>query len=131
MRCSVHSPVASSLMQLCNRQANTLGKKIFLYKLLRVYLHIPPDTLLVWKNATHNPPKLSASLPQLIFCYSTYEFKPPKYGSEEYPEWAVNVGWALAGVSVLQIPIWGVAVLFYYFSQGVSRSEEVGRKFGV
>ena len=59
-------------------------------------------------------------LPQLIFCYSTYEFEPPTYGKEDYPAWAVSVGWALAAVSILQVPLWGLGVLIYYFGKGVS-----------
>ncbi|XP_043210928.1 sodium- and chloride-dependent neutral and basic amino acid transporter B(0+)-like isoform X1 [Amphibalanus amphitrite] len=54
----------------------------------------------------------------IIFVYSTYQFEPPTYGDEEYPTWAVGVGWALAGVSVLQIPIWGLCVLVYYTFKG-------------
>ena len=62
----------------------------------------------------------SSVSPQAIFVYSTYKFEAPTYGDESYPEWAVNVGWALAGVSVLQIPLWGLCVLVYYAFKGVS-----------
>ncbi|KAF0289306.1 Sodium- and chloride-dependent glycine transporter 2 [Amphibalanus amphitrite] len=49
-----------------------------------------------------------------IFAYSMYEYEPPKYGDYEYPEWAVYVGWGLAGISLVQIPLWALLTVLYY-----------------
>ena len=62
----------------------------------------------------------SAGSSQAIFVYSTLKFEAPTYGDEHYPIWAVRVGWALAAVSVLQIPLWAICVLAYYILKGVS-----------
>jgi len=53
-----------------------------------------------------------------IFAYAMFEYKAPKYGDYVYPDWALGVGWALAGISVIQIPIWAVCVLGYYTCKG-------------
>ncbi|XP_037085961.1 sodium- and chloride-dependent neutral and basic amino acid transporter B(0+)-like isoform X2 [Pollicipes pollicipes] len=53
-----------------------------------------------------------------IFAYAMYEYEAPKYGDYVYPEWAVGVGWALAGVSIVQIPVWGVGALLYHTCKG-------------
>ena len=59
-------------------------------------------------------------VPQAIFAYSMYEYQPPKYGDYVYPEWAVYVGWGLAGISLVQIPLWALLTMLYYLCKWVS-----------
>ena len=56
---------------------------------------------------------------QAIFAYSMYEYRAPKYGDYVYPEWAVYVGWGLAGVSLVQIPLWALLTMLYYLCKWV------------
>nr|XP_018907731.1 PREDICTED: sodium- and chloride-dependent glycine transporter 1-like [Bemisia tabaci] len=43
-----------------------------------------------------------------IFIYSLVALKPLKYENYDYPSWANSLGWCLAALSMLQIPIWAV-----------------------
>ncbi|XP_064486338.1 sodium-dependent proline transporter-like [Ornithodoros turicata] len=48
-----------------------------------------------------------------LFIYGFFWHKPVTYdGTVEYPAWADGLGWFLALVSMAQIPIWAVVVLF-------------------
>lgn len=49
-----------------------------------------------------------------IFIYSMSQFEAPTYGGVEYPDWALYMGFCLAAVSVLQIPIWAAVTAAYY-----------------
>jgi len=49
-----------------------------------------------------------------IFAFSMYEYKPPTYGDYHYPDWAVYAGWGLAGVSLVQIPLWALFTMLYW-----------------
>ncbi|XP_046391342.1 sodium-dependent proline transporter-like isoform X2 [Ischnura elegans] len=47
-----------------------------------------------------------------IFIYSLIVHKPLRYEEYDYPDWADGVGWCLACLSMLQIPIIAVIVIF-------------------
>ncbi|XP_014241505.1 sodium- and chloride-dependent glycine transporter 2-like isoform X1 [Cimex lectularius] len=47
----------------------------------------------------------------VIFVYSLIVYKPLRYENYDYPDWADGIGWALAGISTLQIPLWAIVVL--------------------
>lgn len=48
-----------------------------------------------------------------LFIYGLFLHKPVTYdGTVEYPAWADGVGWFLALMSMAQIPIWAVVILF-------------------
>ena len=53
-----------------------------------------------------------------------YEYQAPTYGDYEYPEWAVYVGWGLAGISLVQIPLWALLTILYYLCKWVSSVED-------
>lgn len=41
------------------------------------------------------------------------------WDASKYPPWAQGVGWCVAGVSVLQIPLWAIIMpLYYHFKKG-------------
>jgi len=41
------------------------------------------------------------------------------WDASKYPHWAQAVGWCVAGVSVLQIPLWAIIMpLYYHFKKG-------------
>ena len=63
--------------------------------------------------------------PQAIFAYSMYEYKPPTYGDYVYPEWAVYVGWGLAGLSLVQIPLWALLTMLYYLCKWVRTDQSM------
>ncbi|XP_075228964.1 sodium-dependent proline transporter-like [Lycorma delicatula] len=46
-----------------------------------------------------------------IFIYSLVDYKPLHYENYDYPDWADGIGWALAGISTLQIPFWAIVVV--------------------
>ncbi|XP_046373106.2 sodium- and chloride-dependent GABA transporter 3-like [Haliotis rufescens] len=41
----------------------------------------------------------------IIFCYSLYSYRPPKYGDYIYPAWATGVGWMISSASILPFPV--------------------------
>ncbi|XP_048243224.1 sodium- and chloride-dependent GABA transporter 3-like [Haliotis rufescens] len=41
----------------------------------------------------------------LVFCYSLYSYRPPKYGDYNYPTWATAVGWLISLASLLPLPV--------------------------
>ncbi|KAG1705086.1 Sodium- and chloride-dependent glycine transporter 2 [Nymphon striatum] len=47
----------------------------------------------------------------LIFIYSMVSHEPLKYGDYDYPGWADGLGWILALVSMLQVPIWAIIMV--------------------
>ncbi len=63
--------------------------------------------------------------PQVIFIlsainYSELDYKRPS-GVYTYPQWAVGIGWTLAVVSALWIPIYAVyKVVQYWYQRKVS-----------
>lgn len=49
----------------------------------------------------------------VIFVYSLYQHTPISVQNpKEYPEWSDGIGWCLALVSMIQIPIWALVVLY-------------------
>lgn len=38
-------------------------------------------------------------------------YSDPKVGAYAYPEWAIGMGWALASLSILPIPVFAVAAV--------------------
>ncbi|XP_068220138.1 sodium-dependent proline transporter-like isoform X2 [Palaemon carinicauda] len=48
----------------------------------------------------------------LLFIYSIVTWEDPTYNGIGYPSWAIAVGWFLAGVSVLMIPLVFIFVVF-------------------
>ncbi|XP_073975723.1 sodium- and chloride-dependent glycine transporter 2-like isoform X2 [Rhodnius prolixus] len=59
----------------------------------------------------------------VIFVYSLIVYKPLRYENYDYPDWADALGWALAGVSTLQIPFWAVVIVCR------KKSDSLYRKF--
>jgi len=52
----------------------------------------------------------------IIFIADAINWQKPSYGEVEYPDWFHSVGWALALVSLVQIPLWmSIAVLSAVF----------------
>ncbi|XP_039287261.1 sodium-dependent proline transporter [Nilaparvata lugens] len=47
----------------------------------------------------------------VIFIYSLIDYKPLHYENYDYPDWADGIGWVLAGLSTLQIPVWAIAIV--------------------
>lgn len=45
---------------------------------------------------------------QAIFIYSLVDYKPLRYESYDYPDWADGIGWGLACLSMFQIPFWAI-----------------------
>ncbi|XP_046551277.1 sodium- and chloride-dependent glycine transporter 1-like [Haliotis rubra] len=41
----------------------------------------------------------------VVFCYSLYSYRPPKYGDYIYPTWATVVGWLISLASLLPLPV--------------------------
>lgn len=48
----------------------------------------------------------------MIFGYSLIYHAPLRYEEYLYPNWANIIGWALASVSMLQIPFWAVVMVW-------------------
>lgn len=46
-----------------------------------------------------------------IFMAQSYNWRKPSYGTIQYPEWAHSIGWLLALVSIIQIPLWFLIIL--------------------
>ncbi|XP_023217228.1 sodium- and chloride-dependent GABA transporter 1-like [Centruroides sculpturatus] len=70
----------------------------------------------------------------MVFIYSLIKHKPIKYGDYDYPDWADGIGWFLALVSIVQIPIWAVYTVLKQngkdikmkFKQSIIPTEEWG-----
>ncbi|XP_067649642.1 sodium- and chloride-dependent creatine transporter 1-like isoform X2 [Haliotis asinina] len=41
----------------------------------------------------------------VVFCYSLYSYRPPKYGDYIYPTWATAVGWLISLASLLPLAV--------------------------
>ncbi|XP_033733685.1 sodium-dependent dopamine transporter-like [Pecten maximus] len=57
---------------------------------------------------------ISPILVLMLLLISFVRYRPPKYGSYEYPEYALVIGWAIACVTVIPIPlniVWKLAKL--------------------
>lgn len=46
-----------------------------------------------------------------IFLAQSYNWTKPSYGTIQYPDWAHSLGWGLAIISVIQIPLWFLIML--------------------
>jgi hypothetical protein len=40
------------------------------------------------------------------------DYKPLRYENYDYPDWADGIGWFLAALSTMQIPIWAFVIVF-------------------
>lgn len=49
---------------------------------------------------------------QLIFIYSLVYHVPLRYEDYDFPNWANVLGWGLACISMVQIPIWAVVMTY-------------------
>ncbi|KAF6200954.1 hypothetical protein GE061_005401 [Apolygus lucorum] len=56
----------------------------------------------------------------MILVYSFIQFKPLKYEDYDYPDWADAIGWTLAGVSTIQIPLWAFIMIWRQKSDSLS-----------
>jgi hypothetical protein len=50
---------------------------------------------------------------QGIWLFSIISLKPVQYDGQDYPRWAIVVGWMLGMVSLLPIPLM-IAIVIYY-----------------
>jgi len=68
----------------------------------------------------------------VIFLAAVITWKEHKYSKViSYPEWAHYVGWALVGVSAIQVPLWALIQTLYYAVKGrVSQVVKPTRKWG-
>ncbi|XP_048245900.1 sodium- and chloride-dependent glycine transporter 2-like [Haliotis rufescens] len=41
----------------------------------------------------------------VVFSYSLYAYRPPKYGDYHFPDWATVIGWMISMVSIIPIPV--------------------------
>lgn len=53
----------------------------------------------------------------LIYSYATYT--PLTYKNQEYPPWAVAVGWTIFSIGVAQVPIWLVVAMMKYSGKSI------------
>lgn len=58
----------------------------------------------------------------VMFIYSAVTWTNPMYGDVAYPDWAINVGWGLTGVSVGMIPLFAIFVFFHRLFTGQIRN---------
>ncbi|XP_046572944.1 sodium-dependent dopamine transporter-like [Haliotis rubra] len=61
----------------------------------------------------------------VVFAYSLYAYRPPKYGDYNFPGWATIIGWMISLVSILPIPI--VFTWKVYRAPGTSLVEKLKR----
>jgi len=55
----------------------------------------------------------------VIFISSIVSWTDPKYNKVvPYPDWAHAVGWAIVGLSAVQIPLWAILMTIYYAIKG-------------
>ncbi|XP_076069628.1 sodium-dependent proline transporter-like isoform X2 [Oratosquilla oratoria] len=54
----------------------------------------------------------------VIFVYSSVTWENPVYNGIPYPPWAINLGWFLAAISVIFIPIFFIIRFFQYIITG-------------
>eukprot|EP00088_Acartia_fossae_P002002 TRINITY_DN10790_c0_g1_i1.p1 TRINITY_DN10790_c0_g1~~TRINITY_DN10790_c0_g1_i1.p1 ORF type:complete len:615 (-),score=33.84 TRINITY_DN10790_c0_g1_i1:508-2088(-) len=53
-----------------------------------------------------------------IIIASIYNWKKPSYGPIPYPDWAHGIGWILAIISIIQIPLWFFIISTIKFCRG-------------
>ena len=51
-------------------------------------------------------------VPQAIWIFSLIDYERPTYASYRYPEWAIGLGWFLASLSILPIPLCAAVTLW-------------------
>jgi solute carrier family 6 GABA transporter-like protein 6/8/11/12/13 len=51
---------------------------------------------------------LNFNLFQAIWAFSIYDYKTPTYNKQEYPAWAVALGWCIAATSLVPIPLFAL-----------------------
>ncbi|XP_046544983.1 sodium- and chloride-dependent glycine transporter 1-like [Haliotis rubra] len=51
---------------------------------------------------------ITPGLLMVIFGYAFYEYRPPKYGTYFYPEWATAIGWLISAFMIVPTPCWMV-----------------------
>ncbi|XP_067649686.1 sodium- and chloride-dependent glycine transporter 2-like isoform X2 [Haliotis asinina] len=61
----------------------------------------------------------------VVFCYSLYSYRPPKYGDYIFPAWATGLGWAISSASILPFPV--VFLWTVYRTPGTSLKERLGK----
>ncbi|XP_067649872.1 sodium- and chloride-dependent glycine transporter 1-like [Haliotis asinina] len=66
---------------------------------------------------------ISPALLLIIFCYSLYSYRPPKYGDYIYPSWATGFGWMISIGSLLPLPV--VFIWTVYKTDGNSIREKL------
>ena len=49
--------------------------------------------------------------PQAIWVFSLIDYQRPTYDGYHYPEWGIRLGWFLASLSILPIPLCAIAAL--------------------
>ncbi len=60
-------------------------------------------------------------LEQIVFSYSLYSYRPPKYGDYIYPEWATAIGWMISLASIIPIPV--IFIWTVYTTEGATIRE--------
>ncbi|XP_022235624.1 sodium- and chloride-dependent glycine transporter 2-like [Limulus polyphemus] len=84
------------------------GLRRFCYD-LQFMLHIRPN--IFWKACWL---VIAPLVLAFIFVYSLSQHKTIKYGEYyQYPQWADGIGWIFALISMIQIPVWGIAILLW------------------
>lgn len=43
--------------------------------------------------------------PQVILVWSLWTFTPPSYGTVQYPDWALALGWCIVALILVWIPV--------------------------
>lgn len=45
---------------------------------------------------------------QAIWAFNVYDYEAPKYNKQEYPDWAIILGWCIAATSLIPIPLFAI-----------------------
>ncbi|XP_048247803.1 sodium- and chloride-dependent glycine transporter 2-like [Haliotis rufescens] len=63
----------------------------------------------------------------IIFGYSLYSYRPPKYGDYIYPAWATGLGWMISCASLMPLPV--VFIWTVYKTEGNTIKEKFKKSF--